>query len=49
MDTARTFDWAEVWIIPLRNDTPVVEVRRIEGLVGLALRPLNNRALPMVC
>lgn len=47
-DTDRTSAWAEVWIIPLRNDTPLAEARRVEGLVGLALRPLSNRALPAV-
>jgi hypothetical protein len=47
-DADRTSVWAEVWIIPLRNDTPLAEVRRLEGLVGLALRPLSNRALPAV-
>jgi hypothetical protein len=47
-DIERTIDWAEVWIIPLRDDTPLAEVRRAEGLIGLALRPLRNRALPNV-
>jgi hypothetical protein len=47
-DIERTLDWAEVWIIPLRDDTPLAEVRRAEGLIGLALRPLRNRALPDV-
>jgi hypothetical protein len=33
---------------PLRDDTPLAEVPRAEGLIGLALRPLRNRALPNV-
>ena len=45
-DVGRTRDWAEVWTIPMRADTPVQELRRVEGLVGLALRPRRNRALP---
>lgn len=48
VDVERTFDWAEAWVVPLRDDTPVPEVRRIEGLVGLALCPSDNRALPAV-
>jgi hypothetical protein len=45
-DAERTRDWAEVWVIPLRDDTPVTELRRLEGLIGLALRPIRNRSLP---
>jgi len=48
-DADRTSAWAELWIIPLRKDTPLAEIRRVEGLVGLALCPLSNRALPAVC
>src|SRR4051794_6105405 len=29
-DTQRTARWAEVWIVPLRDDTPIPRVRRIE-------------------
>jgi len=47
-DVERTLDWSEVWIIPLGDNTPLAEVRRAEGLIGLALRPLRNRALPKV-
>jgi hypothetical protein len=38
-DAERTLSWATVWVIPLRADTPVQEVRRIEGLVGRAVCP----------
>jgi hypothetical protein len=47
-DIQRTIEWAEVWIIRLRDETPPAEVRRAEGLIGLALRPLRSRALPHV-
>ena len=43
---ARGRDWSDVWVIPLRDDTPLRQMRRIEGLVGLALRPLKTRSLP---
>lgn len=45
-DAERTLSWATVWVIPLRADTPVHEVRRIEGLVGRAVLPADVR-LPL--
>lgn len=39
--------WHRVWIIPLRLDTAVHEVRRIEGVVGAHLGPYLSRRLPV--
>lgn len=47
-DVSRTLDWATVYVVPLRDDTPTAEVRRIEGRVGLAVGPERNKALPRV-
>ena len=47
-DLDRTLTWATVWVVPLRDTTPIATVRRIEGLVGRSLRPAHSRALPMV-
>ncbi len=40
--------WHTVWIVPLRDETPVGVVRRVEGVVGLDLRPLNTQRLPRI-
>lgn len=45
---SKTLDWTTVYVIPLTDDTPVTEVRRIEGRIGLALGPERNKALPRV-
>lgn len=45
-DLRKTLDWSSVYIIPLTDDTPVADVRRIEGRIGLATGPQRNRALP---
>lgn len=44
----RTLAWATVWVVPLRDTTPAATVRRIEGLIGRALRPAQTLALPAV-
>jgi hypothetical protein len=44
----RTLDWTTAYVIPLRDDTPVRDVRRIEGRIGLAVWPERNKALPRV-
>jgi hypothetical protein len=45
-DLAKTLDWSTVYIIPLADGTPTKEVTRIEGRIGLAVRPERNKALP---
>ncbi len=47
-DPARTLDWATAYVLPLDDDTPTAEVRRIEGRVGLAVGPERNEALPRI-
>lgn len=38
--------WNKVLLLPLKSDTPLSEVRRIEGRVGAHLRPAMSNALP---
>src|SRR5690348_11852955 len=38
--------WNLLYVIPLRPDTPLSTVRRIEGRVGAHLAPAKSRALP---
>lgn len=45
-DVERTLEWATVWVVPLVNQTPIEDVRRIEGLIGRALGPADTRTLP---
>jgi hypothetical protein len=45
-DVPKTLDWATVYVIPLTDDTPTTDVRRIEGRIGLVARPERSRALP---
>lgn len=47
-DPARTLDWATAYVVPLTDDTPPAEVRRIEGRIGLAVGPERNEALPRI-
>jgi hypothetical protein len=44
-DLAKRVCWHAVWVIPLRP-TAVLEVRRIEGVVGAHLGPYLSRRLP---
>lgn len=39
-------NWAELWIVPLRPETPAEEVRRIEGRIGAHLAPSMSINLP---
>lgn len=47
-DRAKTLDWTTVYVVPLNDDTPSQDVRRIEGRIGLAVGPERNRALPRI-
>lgn len=47
-DVDRTLGWAVVWVVPLLDTTPTSTVRRIEGLIGRALRPSQTASLPSV-
>lgn len=38
--------WDHLWVIPLRPETDVSHVRRIEGIVGAHIGPSHNRRLP---
>ena len=46
-DAAKRATWHTVWVLPLRADTVLPEVRRIEGVVGAHLRPHRSRRLPV--
>src|SRR4051794_20337032 len=45
-DVHKTREWHEVWVIPLRSETPEQSVRSIEGRVGRYLRPTDTQCLP---
>ncbi|WP_274919406.1 hypothetical protein [Streptomyces sp. WZ-12] len=45
---SKTLDWTTAYVIPLKDDTPLQDVRRIEGRVGLAVGPERNKALPRI-
>jgi hypothetical protein len=47
-DLGKTLDWATAYIVPLTDDAPTAEVRRIEGCIGLAVGPEDNKALPRI-
>lgn len=38
--------WDHIWVLPLRLDTTLAEVRRLEGVVGGHLGPTDNAWLP---
>ncbi len=42
----RSQGWDQIHVIPLLADTPLMEVRRIEGRVGAHLAPSMSQALP---
>jgi hypothetical protein len=44
----KSLDWSTVYVVPLVEDTPVTSVRRIEGRIGLVVKPERNKALPSV-
>ncbi|MBV9025117.1 MAG: hypothetical protein JO362_15305 [Streptomycetaceae bacterium] len=45
---SKTHDWTTAYVIPLKDGTPLRDVRRIEGRVGLAIGPERNKALPRI-
>ena len=47
-DLGKTLDWATAYVVPLTDDAPTAEVRRIEGCIGLAVGPEHNKALPRI-
>ncbi|MFC7806091.1 GIY-YIG nuclease family protein [Streptomyces olivaceus] len=47
-DVRKTIDWTTAYVIPLKDDTPVRAVRRIEGRIGVAMGPERNKALPRI-
>lgn len=38
--------WDQLFLVPLKVDTPLGEVRRVEARIGAHLRPSRSRALP---
>ncbi len=46
-DPAKRACWHTVWVVPLRPETGVAEVRRIEGVVGAHLGPYLSHRLPI--
>lgn len=38
--------WYRVWVLPIRPETPEIEVRRVEGVVGAHLPRLGFQRLP---
>jgi hypothetical protein len=46
-DPTKRARWHTVWVMPLRPETPVAEVRRIEGVVGAHLGPYLSSRLPV--
>jgi hypothetical protein len=45
-DPRKRRNWDHVWVLVLRDETPLAEVRRLEGVVGAHLGPTGNRWLP---
>ena len=45
-DPRKRAAWDHVWMLPLHSDTPLGEVRRLEGVIGAHLGPLDNVRLP---
>lgn len=45
-DPRKRRTWNHVWVLLLKDETPVAEVRRLEGVVGAHLGPTANRWLP---
>ena len=42
----RNTRWAYVWIVPVIDTVPAHELNRIEGRIGLLLRPCETSLLP---
>lgn len=47
-DWSKRHSWRHVWVIPLRLDTSIEDVRSIEGVVGAHLGPTGSQYLPRV-
>lgn len=47
-DPVTRLTWHTVWVLPLRDETPVGVVRQLEGAVGIDLQPLGNQRLPKI-
>src|SRR5438128_12601820 len=47
-DSLKHLTWHTVWVVPLRDETPVDVVRRLEGAVGTDLQPLGSQRLPKI-
>lgn len=45
-DPTKYLKWHSIWVLPIRSDTPLSEVRRIEGVVGAHLGPYGSHRLP---
>lgn len=45
-DPAKRNTWTMLYVFPLSETTPLVEVRRLEGVIGAHLHPIDNRWLP---
>jgi hypothetical protein len=46
-DPGKRARWHTIWVLPLRPETDLREVRRIEGVVGAHLGPYLSRRLPI--
>ncbi|MER5336763.1 hypothetical protein [Micromonospora sp. NPDC002717] len=46
MRCGRADGWTRLMLVPLRADLSVDRVRRIEGVIGRVLRPMDNHRLP---
>jgi hypothetical protein len=47
-DPVKRLTWHTVWVVPLHDETPIEVVRRLEGAVGMDLRPLSSQRLPRI-
>jgi hypothetical protein len=46
VDDYKRRTWHHLWVLPLKESTPLSDVRRLEGVVGAHLGPTDNRWLP---
>lgn len=42
MDPAKASRWDHLYFFPLRDETPMADVRHVESLIALDLRPLDS-------
>ena len=45
-DSQKRETWTDLWVLPLKPDTPLVSIRKLEGVIGAHLRPIDNIRLP---